>query len=63
MDLIHYIGQGGPICGVANASWCTALAETVTCRACRRLLAAAGVRSADASAPRSGDAPPSSRSR
>ena len=41
MDLVHFISEGGPLCGRKDALWCTILREAVTCPRCRTRLACA----------------------
>ncbi len=40
MDQVHFISGNGPLCGRADALWCTILREAVTCPRCRARLRA-----------------------
>jgi hypothetical protein len=42
MDQVHFISGNGPLCGRADALWCTILREAVTCPRCLARLRAPG---------------------
>ncbi len=48
METIHLVCEQGALCHAADARWCTALQETVSCPECRRLMALRRVREVDA---------------